>query len=171
MNNDKTTLLNDVTLTLNSFVSGQGKTCDLETGMKVSDKIQLEGLKLWYQGNILTFKSEAHKTAYILSILYRIYKDMSEDQVIKLFDHLGKGYLSLNHRESETVKDYTSLFNSINYNSVERVSAKSKLYNLLFDVKPEHITLLVAGGFKIVTPIMDSNYSVIGFSVEYPPKD
>jgi hypothetical protein len=173
-NNINNTLALDTNLILDSFTIGQGKTNDIDTSFKVSDKIKIDGLKVWCNGDNLTFISEAHKNAYFTALLYRSLKDLPQAQINKLFNHVSKGYLSLNHKDSnsETIPDYTELFNTINSVEFKRVSPKSKLYTLLFDVNPDNITVLTEAGFVVHTPIVDNtSYKVSGFTVELPKKD
>lgn len=172
--NNNTELLLATNLILDSFITGQGKTNDLVSGFKVSDKLKINGLSIWYNGDILTFTSESHKQAYFTSLLYRTLKDTPQEQIKKLFNHVSKGYLSLNHKDNNTdvLPDYTELFYTINSTDFNRVSVKSKLYNLYFDVNPENITVLSNYGFKVHSPIVDNtSYKVTGFSVELPKKD
>lgn len=163
---------------LDSFTVGQGKTNDLDLNSKVSDKIALHGLTVRYQGLDLMFQSEAHKQAYFLSIFYRNLKDLSLDNVDKLFKHLNSGnYLSLNHRDikqadTSLFDTYKVLFESINMVTFERVSPKSKLYTLSYKVSLENNKVLINSGFKIHSPIVDnSTFQVVGFTVELPVKD
>lgn len=163
---------------LDSFTIGQGKTHDLDNNVKVSDKISLNGLSLNYNGSNLTFQSEEHKQAYFLSILYRNLKDLSLENVDKLFKHLSSGnYLSLNHRDTKQADvslfdTYKILFDTINMVTFERVSPKSKLYTLSYKVSLDNNKLLIDSGFKIHSPIVDnSTFQVVGFTVELPVKD
>jgi len=155
---------------LDSFMSGSGKTNDPVTGFRVADKIKLSGLYLWLNGSSMVFESEGHKNAFVSSIFYRSFKDLNKDQLDKLFKHIEKGYLSLNHTDKETMQkvDYSDLWDSINMVSIDRVSIKSKLYNLIFTTSQENIVMLLNKGFTIRTPILDNNYLTIGFSIEYP---
>ena len=163
-------LKNDTNLILDSFTVGSGKTNDQTLGFKVSDKMSLAGLELRLQNHTLIFKAEAHKNAYITASLYRVLKDLSSEQVAKLFEHLSKGYISLNHKDNDTIQsaDYSGLFQSIGVVSINRVSIKSKLYTLLFDTTKNNIYYLVSEGFIIHSPVLDDTYQVIGFNVEYP---
>jgi len=156
---------------LDSFTSGSGKTNDEATGFKVSDKISLQGLELRLNGTSLLFQNEAHKNAFIVSMLYRNLKELDQEQTIKLFAHIGLGYLSLNHKDNDTLQkmDYSGLWLAINLTAIERVSVKSKLYNCSFDCTKESISALITAGFTIHTPIMNKEtYQILGFSVEYP---
>jgi hypothetical protein len=156
---------------LDSFNSGSGKTCDDVTGFKVSEKISLQGLELRLNGTSLLFQNEAHKNAFIVSMLYRNLKELDHDQTVKLFSHIGLGYLSLNHKDNDSLQkmDYSGLWLSINMTTIERVSVKSKLYMLSFDCTKESITALITAGFIIHSPIMDKEtYAITGFNVEYP---
>lgn len=173
-NTQKTTTAN----ILDSFTVGQGKTNDLDNNVKVSDKISLSNLSLNYNGSNLTFQSQEHMNAYFLSILYRNLKDLSLENVDKLFRHLSSGnYLSLNHRDTKQADvslfdTYKTLFDAINMVTFERVSPKSKLYTLSYKVSLDNNKLLIDSGFKIHSPIVDnSTFQVLGFTVELPTKD
>lgn len=182
MSNNNTTLETTKPLTLaeiqtecitrlDSFTSGSGKTCDEVTGFKVSEKISLEGLELRLNGNSLTFQNESHKNAFIVSMLYRNLKDLDQEQTVKLFAHVSLGYLSLNHKDNESMQkmDYSGLWQGINMTSMDRVSVKSKLYMCSFDCTKESISALISAGFTIHSPIMDKGtYAITGFNVEYP---
>lgn len=163
-------LKKETNLILDSFTVGSGKTNDESIGFKVSDKMALAGLELRLNNNSLVFKSEAHKNAFIISMLYRSLKDLSSEQISRLFEHVSKGYISLNHKDNETIQsaDYSGLFQSVGMLSITRVSIKSKLYTLLFDTSKDNIYLLVSAGFAIHSPVLDDTYQVIGFNVEYP---
>lgn len=163
---------------LDSFTIGQGKTHDIDNNVKVSDKISLNGLSLNYNGSNLKFQSEEHMNAYFLSILYRNLKDLSLENVDKLFKHLSSGnYLSLNHRDTKQTDislfdTYKTLFDAINMVTFDRVSPKSKLYTLSYRVSLENNKLLIDSGFKIHSPIVDNTtFQVVGFTVELPTKD
>jgi hypothetical protein len=170
--NNNNLLLTATNLKLDSFITGQGKTNDLDSGFKVSDKIRIEGLSVWCNGDTLTFADEAHKNAYFTNLLYKSVKDLPQAQIERLFSHVSKGYLSLNHKDSnlESLPDYTNLFESINYTSFKRVSIKSKLYILEFEVNTDNVFKLIEQGFKIHSPILNESYNTVGFNIELPPK-
>lgn len=163
-------LKKDTNLILDSFTVGSGKTNDESIGFKVSEKMILAGLELRLNNHSVIFKSEAHKNAFVTASLYRILKDLNSEQVSKLFEHVSKGFISLNHKDNDTIQsaDYSGLFASIGMVSITRVSVKSKLYTLLFDTNKDNIYLLVSEGFIIHSPVLDDTYQVIGFNVEYP---
>lgn len=168
------TLSIETNLILDSFISGSGKTNDIGSGFKVSDKIKIDGLSLWLNGFNITFVNEAHKNAFITNMVYKGLKDLPLSQLEKTCSHISSGlFLSLNHKEAEqTLPDYTATFQAVNYTEFKRVTAKSKLYTLLFDVTPENISVLTTAGFVIHSPIVDNiTYKVSGFTIELPKKD
>ena len=161
---------------LDSFTVGQGKTNDIDLNFKVSEKIALHNLTIRYQGSDVTFQSLEHMNAYFLNIFYNTLKSKSLSDIDKLFKHLNSGnYLSLNHRDNKSevnvLEQYKSIFDIIVYTSLLRVSSKSKLYSLLYNVSLDSNKLLISNGFKLHMPIVDSNtFQVVGFNVELPPK-
>lgn len=161
---------------LNSFTVGQGKTNDLDLNVKVSEKIALNNLTIRYQGSDVTFQSLEHMNAYFLNIFYNTLKSKSLGDIDKLFKHLNSGnYLSLNHRDNKPevniLEQYAGIFDVIVYTSLIRVSSKSKLYSLLYNVSLDSNKLLIANGFKLHMPIVDPvTFQVVGFNVELPSK-
>jgi hypothetical protein len=161
---------------LDSFTVGQGKTNDLDLNFKVSEKIALNNLTIRYQGSNVTFQSDEHLNAYFLNLFYNTLKSKSLADIDKLFKHINSGnYLTLNHRDNKPeiniVEQYAGIFDIIVYTSLIRVSSKSKLYSLLYNVSLDSNKLLIANGFKLHMPIVDDiTFQVIGFNVELPPK-
>lgn len=159
---------------LNAFEKGQGATKGL------NEKLIICGLTVSYLNGLYTFsfKSEAHKDAYLTMLAYKELKDKSPDYIERLFKHLGSGeFLSLNHTDGsasaisvDRYAQFKTLFESLGISEVKSNGKGSKLTQLICEPTTETVTVLSANGFSNITPLIDG-FQVIGLKVELPKSE
>lgn len=157
-----------------SFSKGQGANPDL------CDKVDLEGLKVYYLGGALTFNftSQAQKDCHHAMLFHSLLKDKGADYIQRLFEHLGSGeYLSLNHTDGngstisvDKYAQYKTLFDSLGIEEVKSNGKGSKLTQLLCEPTESTVTILSVNGFSNISPLIDG-FKVIGLKVELPKSE
>lgn len=177
MNNQATIQASNIIL--NNYTTGNGKTNDESTGFKVSEKLTIEGLQVSLLGDKLTFINEAHMLAFNRALYYKTFKDMSRDQLLKLFTHLSSGeYLALNHTDKTQTdinkfEDYLDLFTLIDASTPIK-EGNSQKYKLFYKNKEVNNKLLINSKlilWEYITDIIDDKVEVVGRIISLPKKD
>ena len=159
---------------LDSFTSGSGKTNDLKIGYKLSEKIHINGLRVWMQGSEILFKSEQHRDAYFATLLHKEHKDKSSESRDEFFKHISSGYyVSLNHTDKKP-KTVASIFDQYanklpGITNIGRVGKGSKMFIAYCTPAPIIRKQLEDVGFTVHKAVVDDDTdTTIGYRIELP---